>query len=339
MKKIITSLLLLLVSANIVNAQEDIITMMTYNIKGWDINDNKIKDISKVINYYAPDIVAIQEVHKRPYLIFHDYLADIATQTGLKSQFFALVGNYYGIGILSTTDPISVQTRAFPFSDASKDKEDRGIIIAEFPDYFFISTHYSLNDVDRDTATKWICDFADNSDKTVFVAGDFNAAPTYRAMVTFKNRGFKILNDINQFTIPSNAPTKTIDMVISYSDFEGAKKYDVLESGIAKTPGVDLSFPSDHLPVFVNLKPKEGSVESIEKNDILIRINDNQLNVAGLEEMSTLSIIDLSGRIIKQTAIQDGETIDLSNNCQAGIYIVRINNSKQYKSEKLMFNN
>ncbi|MEG0010541.1 MAG: endonuclease/exonuclease/phosphatase family protein [Muribaculaceae bacterium] len=338
MKKILLVLALVLSIGYNAGAEEDI-TMMTYNIKGNSTNATKIADVAKVINYYSPDFVAVQEVHKRPYMLFHDYLEDIAKATGMKPIFFPLVSNYYGIGFLSFEDPISVQTKAFPFSDSSKDKEDRGIIIAEFPNFFFITTHYSLNADDRDTATAWIVNFAAYSDKTVFVAGDFNAQPTYRAMVTFKNHGFKILNDVSQLTIPSDNPKSCIDMVISYSNFDEAKKYDVIESGIATTPGVVLSTVSDHLPVFVNLRPKASSVNSVMEEEVSIRLVSGGVSISGLKEVSQVSIIDMSGRVIDQQIVNDNEMLSLSKSIEKGIYLILIKNRQQSLSKKLLFNN
>ena len=49
--------------------------------------------------------------------------------------------------------------------------------------------------------TARIIRFAKQAGKTVFVAGDFNAQPTYRAMVTFKNNQFVILNDRSELLI------------------------------------------------------------------------------------------------------------------------------------------
>ncbi|MDD2960669.1 MAG: endonuclease/exonuclease/phosphatase family protein [Muribaculaceae bacterium] len=339
MKRILSSILLLSISILSISAQEENVTMMTYNIKGWAMTASKIADVAKVINYYTPDVVAIQEVNKRPFIVWHDYLEDLSKATGLKGTFFPLVGNHYGIGLLSKTDPIKIETKAFPFSDSSKDKEDRGIIIAEYPDFFFVSTHYSLNADDRDTATAWLCTFAAYSDKAVFVAGDFNAAPTYRAMVTFRNRGFKILNDISQFTIPSDKPTKCIDMVICYNNFPEAKKYKVLASGIANTPGVDLAIPSDHLPVYVKLEPLSGSVEGVEAEAVKVYAKGNTIQVEGLTEGTNYQISDISGRIVAQGLLGQGNAeISTSNILAGGMYIITLNNETQYLSKKILFN-
>lgn len=340
MKKILVLFFLILaIGQNNAKAEDKDITMMSYNILGRYINATKAADVAKVINYYKPDFVSVQEVHNAPYIVPHDYLADIAKATGMKHIFFPLVAKYYGIGFLSNETPISVQTKAFPFSDSSKDKEDRGIIIAEFPDFFFISTHYSLNADDRDTATAWIVNFVAYSEKTVFVAGDFNAQRTYRAMVTFQNNGFKILNDTDQFTIPSDKPTSCIDMVISYSDFNEAKKYKVLESGVANTPGVNLASVSDHLPVFVNLRPEGSGVNTVTEDNLTIISNSGGITISGLKEASQIVIVDVSGRLLINQIANDNEFIPLKNLTENGIYIISIKNRQQSLSKKLMLNN
>ena len=73
------------------------------------MTSSRLADIATIINTQNPDIVALQEVDNRSLGIFnHDYLSELAESTGMHSQFFALVGTYYGIGILSKTEPISV---------------------------------------------------------------------------------------------------------------------------------------------------------------------------------------------------------------------------------------
>ena len=89
---------------------------------GHSMTSSRLADIATIINTQNPDIVALQEVDNRSLGIFnHDYLSELAESTGMHSQFFALVGTYYGIGILSKTEPISVKTQSFAPSDTSKD--------------------------------------------------------------------------------------------------------------------------------------------------------------------------------------------------------------------------
>ena len=334
-------ILLLMCMAASMSAQTEspTITMMTYNIKGHGITSSRLENIGKVINYWVADIVALQEVDNRTVIgMKHNYLGDLAELIGMHSIFLPCVGTYYGVGLLTKDDTISVTTKVFPFTDSTKDKEDRGVIVAEFKDFYFMATHYSLNANDRDTATKWIIDFAQNSDKAVFVAGDFNAQPTYRAMVTFKNNGFKILNDVNTYTYPSTDPKSCIDMVLCYGDFEEAKKYEVVDSGICSTPGVDLTTASDHLPVFVELKPLASAIQHVTADDEIKIISDNDgLRISGLKELSETRVMDINGRLLKKTSVEDNGTIDMTN-LSKGIYMIEVKNNTQKHLSKYMLN-
>lgn len=318
---------------------QNTVTLMSYNIKGGAINSVKAADMAKIINHSQPDVVSVQEVHLRPYALFHDYLKELAEATGMYYQFLPTVSNFYGIGLLSRTEPLSIETKIIPFSDASKDKENRGMIIAEFPDYYFISTHYSLNADDRDRATDAILRFTDDAQKTVFVAGDFNAQPTYRALVTFKNYGYVILNDTKTYTFPSDKPTQCIDMVLSFSAFEGAEKYRVTASGIAETPNVNLANTSDHLPVYVKLRsiPATG-IENNDFHQISIVSEKDGIKITGIDCASVLSVYTPQGQLVKQAEIKSDCQIDLLSSFPKGIYIVRLQNRKINHSIKFMYN-
>lgn len=317
------------------------LVFMSYNIKGHSITDTRLNNIAKVINYNVPDVVAIQEVDNRNIIgLRDDRLGYLATATSMKSKFFALVGTYYGIGLLFNTEPISIATKSFPFSDSTKDKEDRGIIIAEFDDYYFIGTHYSLNANDRDTATSYIITFARSASKPVFVAGDFNAAPTYRAMVTFKNNGFKILNDITQYTYPSDAATQCIDMILYY-DATQSMKFTNSSSGIAPSNGVnikDSSVTSDHLPVFVELTNVTSKVDEVLTDNLNINATTEGLSIAGLSEAAQVNIFTTQGSLVESLVAKDGEFNSFGNSLQKGIYIVNIKTKHESFNKKILFN-
>lgn len=331
--------LAMLVAASVMTTSDaENIKMMTYNIKGHGMTSHRLDNVADVINTNAPDIVAVQEVDNRTIIgMKYDYFADLGEATGMKHNFFPLVGSYYGIGILSKTEPLSVQTKSFPFSDSSKDKEDRGFIIAEFEDFFFMCTHYSLNANDRDTATDWAVDFALESGKTVFIAGDFNAKPTYRAMVTFKNSGFDILNNTDLYTYPAESPTSCIDMIISYSENAGNRKYEVVESGLGKAGATPLANVSDHMPVYIVVQPKGAGTGDLERSDIEVKNIGASIIIDGLIAPSEVTVSDLSGRTIARVdGYENGGTIDIG---AAGIYIISAKNGNEKTTVKYIINN
>ena len=65
--------------------------------------------------------------------------------------------------------------------------------------------------------------------------------------------------------------------------------------------------------------------------------NSVTLNMRGVEGMVNCSIIDMSGRVVYNRAInaESAQTIDLSN-VAAGAYFVRVTNDKFSKVEKLI---
>lgn len=301
------------------------VTLMTYNIKGGGMTDTRLQNIAKVIKYNQPDVVAVQEVDNRMLGIFrHDYLKDLATATDMKYTFHPLVSKVYGIGLLFREEPISVEPKTFPRGANSKDREDRGIIIAEFKDYYFIGTHYPLDDIDRDQITSWIISFAKRAGKPVFVAGDFNAKPNYRAMRTFTNNGFKILNDVNQYTYPSDNPTGCIDMILFYDSAE-EEKYEVEDSGVAPSGGVNIksqSETSDHLPVFVQLKERATSgIDCLAISRHGMELLGNRVSNTG-SKTTQVMIIDQQGRICREFSLQPHQSVDLSLS-KRGCYILK----------------
>ena len=338
LRKIFFCIIALFCVADLSAQSTETLNVMTYNIKGHGMTDSRLADIAKVINQQSPDIVALQEVDNRTFLgLKHNYLEELAEATGMNYEFFPLVGTYYGIGLLSKEKPLSVDTHRVERGANSTDKEDRGFIIAEFNDFFFMSTHYSLNADDRDVATDWAVDFALNSDKTVFIAGDFNAKPTYRAIVTFKNNGFKILNDINEYTYPAEAPESCIDMLLCYSNFREAVKYDVTDSYIAETEGLELPDVSDHLPVMIKLAKKASSATAVENDDIRLSTTATGFRLSGLTESVPVTVYDLYGKAILAAQVANEQNVDMPQNSMSSIYFIQVGTHKQKHTYKFFF--
>lgn len=340
MKRVFTIIVLWVAVVGSLVAAEPM-KLLTYNIKGHSMTSSRLEDIAAVINAQTPDIVALQEVDNRTFIgTKHDYLSELAEATGMHSSFFALVGSYYGVGLLSKTEPLSVQPQSFDPSDTSKDKEARGFLIAEFDDFYFISTHYSLNADDRDTATAWAINFARKSDKTVFIAGDFNAQPTYRAMVTFKNNGFSILNNTSAYTFPADGPTSCIDMIISYCS-ETGQEYEVAETGVVTSvDGLTLSDVSDHLPVYVVIDPVEGSGvdhATATREMQLIRTSGG-FSLTSLQAESTVDLYALDGTLVGSQRVDNGDEVCFPASCRNGLYLVQVKNGYQNSTFKYILN-
>ena len=312
------------------------ITFMTYNIKGHEIyNSRQVDKIATVIKSESPDVVAVQEVDQ---MFVTDCAAQLGTKTGMKSRFLITHKTYYGIVLLSKEEPLGVRTHLIPKGagggTAKPDPdENRGIIIAEFPEYYFLSTHYSLNAEDRDVATAYIVNFAKSVSKPVFLGGDLNVKETYRAMVTFKNNGFNILNDTKIPTYPSSG--ECIDFILCHNKSD--MSYSVVETGIADKSGLNLEDLSDHLPLYVkiNLSTATGneSIVSDKKKVEFIKSGDNY-TLSGIDDVAEVKLYSLTGELLYHTYMQDGEKLTYS---KPGVVLLWLKNSDEVYTHKLLF--
>lgn len=316
------------------------VTMMTYNIQGHTIlNSRQVDKIVSVINSASPDVVAIQEVDQR---FVKDCAAQLGTKTGMKSRFLITHNTYYGIVLLSKEEPLGVKTHLIPKGagggTGKADPDDnRGIIIAEFPDYYFMSTHYSLNAEDRDVATDYIIRFAKSASKPVFLGGDLNIKETYRAMVTFKNNGFSILNDTKTYTYPSTAPADCIDFILGYN--KSATSYQVTETGIADKSNTDLAALSDHLPVYATVKFSNatGNEEMTnEKKEIVIQKSGGMYRITGIEGIASIKLYSITGELLSENLIRDGDELPLTLSKPEMVLLWLRNGNKVYTRKLIL---
>lgn len=240
----------LLLQKNIDSNKAGAVRMMSYNIKGSSIlNSRTLKRITNVINEYSPDVVAVQEVSNYLY----DAAATLGSQTGMYSQFLVTEKTYFGVVLLSKEKPLSVTTHRIERGEASTDPADhRGVIIAEFADYYYLCTHFSLFAEDQVRMIEYLVEFARKSEKTVFLGGDLNMSPTSVNMKMFLNNGFRMLNDPAVLTFPSTGATACIDYFLAYNEALTVM-YEVDKAGIAVSEVSDLTTASDHLPIYADL--------------------------------------------------------------------------------------
>lgn len=229
--------------------KENTLHLMTYNIHNAIGMDDKvdIKRVSEVILQEAPDVVAVQEVDSVTERSGKtDLLKVMGEQTGMYASFAPAIeyqGGKYGIGILSKTAPKSLKQIPLPGRE-----EARTLLLAEFEEYYFACVHLSLTDEDRKTSAELIRQALPETDKPVFLAGDWNmeaASPEFEEM----EKAFVILNDTTVHTCPSPQPEACIDYIaVARQDEQGIPvktlKKTVIEEIVA----------SDHRPVVVTVK-------------------------------------------------------------------------------------
>lgn len=219
---------------------------MTYNVHNTRGLDGK-RDLQRVVNvilWVAPDVVAIQEIDSMSLRNYNYLLGELAVRTRMHASFAPALNlgiGSYGLGVLSREKPLRVERVRLPGKE-----ERRVMLLVEFEDYVFCSTHLSLTENDRMSSLDIIREYATKSTKPFFLAGDFNALPE-SDFITRLNADYDILNDVTLHTFPASAPDRTLDFITSWKPtgtFVAVEESRVIDERVA----------SDHRPVVVTLR-------------------------------------------------------------------------------------
>ena len=243
------SALLLTLAITLAAHSQEYLKLMSYNIKnatGMDGITN-CQRIANIILRETPDVVAIQEIDSATIRSEQRYiLGEIAERTQMYATYAPAIdfqGGKYGIGILSREEPLAVHRFPLPGRE-----ERRALLMAEFADYIFCCSHFSLNREDRLASVELIKEIATlhSHDKPFFLAGDLNDephSPEIRALA----QDFILLNDTLKNTFSSDSPRITIDYIAAWRH---------TDNSFAKLSAEVLSEPvaSDHLPLTVELR-------------------------------------------------------------------------------------
>ena len=222
------------------------VRLMSYNIRNArgldDVTD--YSRIADVINRTSPDVIGIQELDSVTGRSSGVDVLDVLSRKTLMHQTYSASIDYdggkYGIGVLSKEKPFSVKRVPLPGRE-----ESRMLLIVEFEDYFFGNTHFSLNAEDRLESAKIINREAEMLNKPFFIVGDINAIPESDVLEEL-GKSFTSLVPHNQFTIPADNPTRTIDYIFGYDGVDGWSS--LTDKGV-----IDESVASDHRPLFADI--------------------------------------------------------------------------------------
>ena len=232
------------------HGKENTLRIATYNIYNGKTVDAKSYNYDKqagIIESINPDIIAIEEVDSASARSNNRYaLGQYAGYLGMRAFYsptIDLEGGKYGMGLLAKNKPLAVKRIKLPGRE-----EVRTAVIAEYPNYVFCGTHFSLNDDDRISSIRILCAEAEKYNKPFFLAGDLNTdlkQPSGKLL----QQEFKILNDVKKNTWPANKPKTTIDYVAVYK--KHADMVALLRSNVVNEPSA-----SDHLPVYADVRIK-----------------------------------------------------------------------------------
>lgn len=226
--------------------REQTLRVMSYNVHNC-VGEDGTRDylrVANVISKYDADVVAIQEVDSMTRRQQRDVTAELAARTGYYGYFAPAIphtGGKYGVAILSKKPVLSIRQYELPCTG-----EIRTLAVAEFEDYYFICTHFSLYEEYRLKAVEIAREVVSQLDKPVLLVGDLNAVPTSAPMAAF-SEFMEVLNDTNKFTFSAENPTKCIDYVL------GAGANFVVTKSFVGTG----CLASDHLPIYVDVEIKK----------------------------------------------------------------------------------
>lgn len=241
--------LLGLMSGLSANAQDDFYTLriLTYNIQhgaGMDDVVNLDRQAA-VIQNALPDVVGLQEVDsvvKRSGKIDETgYLAKTLGMYGTFGPAIPLTGGKYGVAILSKEPPLSVSNTPLPGNEL------RTLLVCEFENYVFATTHLDLDEESRLASLPIILEEAARWEKPFFICGDWNDKPSSTLIKNMK-KNFVFLNNITEnsanYTFPARNPNRIIDYIASYGR---------ITRSIRKRQVINEPEASDHRPVLVEV--------------------------------------------------------------------------------------
>ena len=239
-----------------------IVNLMTYNI--WIRSTNKYKDHANVIKKSKADVVSVQEIKGETR--FNNILKKNCGYEGTMCVTTTKDSHKYGIGMLwnpnTMEKPIDIDSKTVTTPNDGSDPK-RAYIVAEFRDFCFVATHYSLDQEHRKEMTNQILQHrivqkCTAMGKPVYVAGDMNEQPEDDAIKIFTDNGYQVLNildDYNHATRPQRyIDKKYIDLILEYNKTPYHK---IIDRGIPipqKERDTWIDNISDHFPYSVKLK-------------------------------------------------------------------------------------
>ncbi|MBO4935885.1 MAG: endonuclease/exonuclease/phosphatase family protein [Alistipes sp.] len=221
------------------------IRAMSYNVRNCKGLDDVVdyERVGKVIADMNAEVVAVQELDSMTTRYpGQDVLKNLADYTGMHSTFGAAIsykGGKYGVGVLSKEKPISYYCVPLPCSS-----EPRVLLVVEFENYYFCSTHFSLYAEYREQAVNIINEEAKRLKKPFLVAGDFNTRRGSEQMRLMAETFHIFEKRAPIDTFPSDAPTQEIDYICLYTGRSAAAT--IIDSWVPDIPTL-----SDHRPTVV----------------------------------------------------------------------------------------
>jgi endonuclease/exonuclease/phosphatase family metal-dependent hydrolase len=171
------------------------LVVMTYNIAGHDelIAGDHVQRIADAIRRIHPDVVALQEVHRKTWQSrLRDQLAELTSRTGLRGTFapsYQQWGGGYGNAVLTRGEIVSAEAHALPCVGEPRTLLETTIRIDGVTISFYV-THLTtwgrLNSKSRAEQLHCLARYVRTSRYPYILAGDFNTHPDSPEMQAFR---------------------------------------------------------------------------------------------------------------------------------------------------------
>lgn len=228
--------------------------VMTYNIAGHDelYDANHIRKIADVIRQVKPDIVGLQEVHRKTWQVrFHDQAKELHELTGLNIYFgpsYGEAGGGFGNAILTRGDIVFAEVHPLP-SVGEPRSVIESVIRIDGVNLNVYVTHLTswgkLKGASRDQELSCLAKHVRTSRYPYLLLGDFNAPPERDEIRHFRRlNAAQICGEDIGITIPSLH--ERIDYI--WADYG----WNVRDARVLKLG------PSDHYPVVAQLLWSRG---------------------------------------------------------------------------------
>jgi len=175
--------------------QQRPLVIMTYNIAGHDelYNSDHIQQIAAAINQVKPDIVGLEEVHRKTWQSrFRDQLAELEAATHMHGYFapsYVQFGGGFGNAILTRGDIVSADMHELPSVGEPRAVIETVIRIDNVTISFYathLATWASLNSRIRGEQLKCLARHVRTSRYPYILAGDLNAGPDAPEIQAFR---------------------------------------------------------------------------------------------------------------------------------------------------------
>lgn len=225
------------------------LVVMSFNIEGHAslLGDDHIREIAEVILKYQPDIVGINEAHRKTWQArFGDHITQLERLTGMRAAFgrsYRFLGGDFGNAVLTRGQIVAADVKALPGTGEPRTLLETVVRVNGGTIQFYV-THTAawadINQAVRDEQLQCINAHLQASGYPFILTGDLNAPPESGEVARFLDR-----NVLQLAGDPQAATHRVMEQRLDYILADPGwtvRSARVLDDG-----------PSDHRPVIAEL--------------------------------------------------------------------------------------